>query len=199
MSFIVARRPSSLPLARARLSNAPERIDPRSVKIVSPTTLRFLPRQRQGRIMGGWRNRACIIRLGGVVTWQLASSFREMMKKAKAESASGIQVDLAECEVMDSTMLGVLLQYAGDITLHQAGRRVMEQLREMGVDGQFEFSHEPCSPFEAPIAIEPTESKEACSELILSAHEALMEASASNRLRFGDVVAALRPSEDTDR
>jgi hypothetical protein len=57
---------------------------------------------------------------------------------------------------------------------------------------QFTISHEPCAAAETDMALAPTDSREACSVLILSAHEALMEASASNRQRFEEVVASLR-------
>lgn len=184
---------------RSRVAGAPDLSLPTnggaastSVRMVMPGRLRFFPPEGRGRIKGGWTGQNCIIRLGGLATWQLASSFREMIKRAGTDGAASLHVDLAECEALDSTIAGLLLQYAGMLTLHQMGARVAAQLREMGVLERFTVSHEPCPPFESPIAIEPSVSREACSELILAAHEALMEASANNRQRFGEVVASLR-------
>ncbi len=194
MSFIVVRRPLTVPVA----PTAPGE-QRGMVKIVIPRTLRFLPPTGPGRLVGGWNNRTCIIRLRGRVTWQLASTLRDMMKRAFSSEADRIAIDLAECEGLDSTMLGVLLQHAATVIVQQPGPHIVEQLRDMGILDQLTIGHDPLPPIERPILIEATESQEVCSELILSAHEALMEASVSNRQRFGDVVAALRPSEDSDQ
>lgn len=189
MTFIVARR-QAMPASPNRSDGDPVAD---SLKIATPAAFRFPDRKGgKGAIRGGWHLRDCVIRLTGLATWQLAPVFREMVKRAKARGAGSIQVDLAGCEAMDSTMLGVLLQHSREITLHLPGLRVVEQLREMGVLEQFQRSHDPCQPFDSPIAIEPGEASEACSELILLAHEALMDASESNRRRFEDVVASLR-------
>jgi len=62
----------------------------------------------------------------------------------------------------------------------------------MGVLHLFNISKEPSPHPQVAMAITPNETQPACSDLIISAHEALMEASASNRERFKDVVDELR-------
>jgi hypothetical protein len=69
---------------------------------------------------------------------------------------------------------------------------VIGQLHDMGVLHLFNITHEPSPTIEIPIPVAPNDTQQACSELILSAHEALMEASATNRQKFKDVVEALK-------
>jgi hypothetical protein len=85
-----------------------------------------------------------------------------------------------------------LLLYSTELTLHQPGDRVIGQLHEMGVLHLLNISHDPCPHLHVAMSITPEEMPRACSELILSAHEALMDASASNREKFKDVVDTLR-------
>ncbi|PTX94597.1 SpoIIE family protein phosphatase [Opitutus sp. ER46] len=198
VTFLVVRRPAAVPTATVPAPGGASRLAPGSVRVVPPRTLRHVPPDTGGRIAGGWHGESCIIRLRGVGNWQLATTFREMFIKARERTQDRVAIDLAQCQLLDSTMLGVLLQHAANLVLHQPGLRVVEQLREIDVADQFTLSHEPCPPMQAPIAIEPMDTKQPCSELILSAHQALMDASSRNYQRFGAVVAALRPSEDSD-
>lgn len=197
VTFIVACRPAAVSAVAARSNGNGDHAAAKSVKIAMPEHLRYVPPESRGRIKGGWHEQSCIIRLSGLATWQLASTLREMLAKAKAESAAAVQLDLAECEAMDSTMLGLLLQHVEVLTLHQIGSRVSAQMREMGVLDLFTISHEPCPTPDAPLAIEAAESQAPCSDLILAAHEALMEASANNQQRFKELVSTLREQQPT--
>jgi hypothetical protein len=126
------------------------------------------------------------------MTWQLAPALREMLLQAKDRATTPYHIDLAECEAMDSTMLGLLLQHADTFTLHQPRQRVIAQLHEMGVLHLFTISQSPCPQPQVAMDITPNDTPQACSDLIISAHEALMEASTSNRQKFEDVVKTLR-------
>ena len=192
ITFIVACRSNPVEANGSQPSPRETAFAPNSVKLAMPHQLRYIPPETRGRIKGGWREKVCIIRLAGVATWQLAATLREMLGKAKSDAATAVQIDLGECEALDSTMLGLLLQHVGEITLHQPPSRIVGQLHEMGVLGLFEIDHTPCPPPQAPLPIEPGDMRETCSDLILSAHEALMEASASNHQRFKEVVSVLR-------
>ncbi|HEU5080651.1 MAG TPA: SpoIIE family protein phosphatase [Opitutaceae bacterium] len=163
-----------------------------SVKFIMPEKIRHVRTDTRGRVEGGWREKTCIIRLSGILGWQLAPAVREMIRQGKDRAYIPIRVDLAEAETMDSTMLGLLLQHANDLILHQPGDRIIGQLHEMGVLPLFNISHDRCEAPEIPMAVAPNDTQQACSELILSAHEALMEASASNRQKFKEVVDTLR-------
>ena len=187
VTFIVAARTDP---ARVEEAN-PDAPRPEAVKFVAPTKIRRVRPDGKGRIRGGWRGKICIATLSGLVGWQLAPMFREIVKQAKESQAISLRVDLSECEALDSTMLGLLLQVAREVVLHQPSGRVVGQFHEMGVLDQFNISHDACPAPEAEMPLKG-ELRGDCSELILSAHEALMEASASNRQRFKDVVASFK-------
>lgn len=167
-------------------------IVPDSVKIVMPDKLRPVRPRARGQMHAGFRDNTCIVQVSGVVTWQFGPALRDMLDAAGARATPPFLIDLAECEALDSTMLGLLLQNTAGLVLHQPGRRVFGQLHEMGVLRLFTISHEPCPRPQVAMALTPSGTQQACSDLILSAHEVLMEASASNREKFKDVVDSLR-------
>ena len=163
-----------------------------SVKIVMPEKLPDLRTDTRGQIHAGFREKTCIVQLSGLMTWQLAPALREQLQQAGERATPPFHIDVSACQAMDSTMLGLLLQHAGELILHQAGQRVLGQLHEMGVLHLFTLSQAPCPQPQVAMAITPNNTQQACSDLIISAHEALMEASASNRQKFKDVVEELR-------
>lgn len=186
MTFVVASRTAR---AEAAASGASED----SIKIVMPDVVTRARADNRGQLWQAWLGQDdCIIRCDGLMTWQHAAALRDLVKTAKAKHCAGIAIYLAECESLDSTMLGLLLQVADDVVLHEPTSRVVAQLHEMGLLPQFTISHEPCPLPEAQMSVVPTEGGEACSELILSAHQALVELSSTNRERFKDVVDSLR-------
>ena len=172
----------------------PEAADParNSVKVLLPDGLRHIRTDARGRVQGGWHDQLCIVVAAGTVTWQVAPALREIIRQGLERSSPPIHIDLSACDSMDSTALGLLLQHASSVVLHRPQKRVVGQLHEMGVLHLFTISHEPAADVEVPIPVAPNDTQEACSELILSAHEALMEASASNRQKFKDVVDAIK-------
>ncbi len=195
ITFIVASRraPAAEELAAPSDGSAPE-----SVKTVLPRKLQRVRSDARGRVRAGWRGKTCVVRFTGVITWQVAPTLREITRLAKTEGAERLQVDLSECEAMDSTVLGLLFQLSNEAVLHQPGSRVISQLHDMGVLERFAISHAPAETTDREILIAPNETREACSELILSAHQALMEASESNQLRFKDVVSSLEQKQRAD-
>jgi serine phosphatase RsbU (regulator of sigma subunit)/anti-anti-sigma regulatory factor len=163
-----------------------------SVKIVMPEKLARARTDVHGQIHAGFRDKTCIVQLDGLMTWQMSPALREMLHQAKDRATPPFLIDLSACEAMDSTMLGLLLQQTAELVLYQPGKRVIGQLHEMGVLHLFTVSHDPCPQPQVAMAITPKNTQQACSDLILSAHEALMEASVSNRQKFKDVVDTLR-------
>ncbi len=168
-----------------------------SVKIVLPEKLPDVRTDVRGQIHAGFRENSCIVQLSGLMTWQLAPALREMLDQPASRATPPFHIDASACAAMDSTMLGLLLQRVEQLILHQPGKRVLSQLLEMGVLHLFNISKETSPQPQVAMAITPNETQQACSDLIISAHEALMEASASNRERFKDVVKELR-NEKTD-
>lgn len=200
MTFVVASCPAQKSVVAAGAQGADEPQTRESVKVVTPAAASVRARTAGGgRIRGGWRGRDCIIRCAGLLTWQQAPVLRELTKQATAEGCASIAIDLAECESMDSTMLGLLLQIAGEVVLHKPTSRVVGLLYELGMLAQFTISHEFCPTAEKEIAPTPGGGGEAPADIILSAHEALMEVSATNRQRFKEVVESLRDEHGNPR
>lgn len=189
VTFIVVSRTALTGAASAEGAGG---TTPDSVKIVMPERLRHIRTDTRGRIQGGWHDEICVVNLAGIVTWQVAPALRETLRQGRERASPPVHIDLAECEALDSTTLGLLLQNSSDLVLHQPGKRVIAQLHEMGVLHLFTITHERCPTIQIPIPVAANDTKQACSELILSAHEALMEASSSNREKFQQVVDALR-------
>lgn len=197
MTFLVAGRPVAAPAGPATVPLRDGEIVPNSVKVVLPSRIqRALPPMRGG-VLGGWGDGECVIALSGVATWQQAPLFRAIVKKADEESAGVIHVDLADCQGVDSTITGQLFQLAPRVILHQPGKRPSAQLREMGVLSHFQVLGSPAPAIASEIvAGSPDASREACSDLILSAHEALMRVSDENKRRFSGIVQAMRSREE---
>jgi len=188
MTFIVLRRIDPA-------ATTPPVAASTSIKFVMPAKLRAVSTGARGRIKAGWNNQNCIVVFSGIATWQLAPTMREVIRQAREGRAASIKVDLAACDSLDSTMLGLLLQLSADIQVHQPGTRVSQQLQELGVATRFTINHEICPRPEQAMEVARVQSREACSEIILSAHEALMEASVDNRMRFQDVVGSMRKEQ----
>jgi len=163
-----------------------------SVKIVMTGRQAETQTGTRGRIRAGFTDGACFIRLEGLMSWQMAAAFKEMIQQAGQRASPPFHIDLSQCEGMDSTMLGQLLIDANAVVLHTPSTRVSSQLLEMGVFKTFIIDEHPCPQPEVSLDITPNQSQQACTDLILSAHEALSEASASNRQKFTDVVTSLR-------
>ncbi len=163
-----------------------------SIKIVMPERLSEPPTNTRGQIHAGYCDATCVIQLHGLMTWQMAAALREMMLQAKERVAPPFRINLSKCSGMDSTMLGLLLLHASEVILHAPGVRVTSQLEEMGILQLFKVDKEQGPQPEVAMAITPDAPQPACTDLILSAHEALMEASLNNRQKFTDVVEALR-------
>ena len=163
-----------------------------SVKIVIPEKLSDVSPNTRGQIHAGYIDKTCIVQLSGLMTWQMAAALREMMRQAKERATPPFHIDLTKCDGMDSTMLGLLLLHAGEVILHAPGKRVASQIQDMGVMHLFTIDEDQGPHPQVSLAITSNESQQACTDLILSAHEALMEASVSNRQKFTDVVEALR-------
>jgi len=168
-------------------------IVPDSVRVVFPEQIRRAQPAQRGEIEAGWADeKKLVIRLLGLATWQQAPALRELWTKAAAEAVDPIHVDLSSCQGMDSTMLGMLFQNAPRVLLHQAGARPVAQLREMGLLDSLRVTDAPAPPITREFRATSQISRVAASDLILSAHESLMEVSEDNRKRFEDLVQSLR-------
>jgi len=198
VTFIVAARTAASIPSAENVPSGSETIVPDSVRIVMPEKIRHVHASTNGGITAGWHDTTCVIRLTGIATWPLAPAMREMISIGKERSNDPIHVDIADCEAMDSTILGLLLQHASEMVLHQPVKRVVSQMHDMGLLALFNISNDPCMIPDTPISVSPNATQQAASEIILSAHEALMEASESNRQRFKGVVDTLKSKAENE-
>ena len=188
MTFLVISR-TTVPIAGTSVGGSHRHsLLADSVRVVLPENSPSKPIIAPGGITGGWSATTCVICLNGLATWQVAPAVRRLISLAESEGTEPIRVDLANCQSLDSTMLGLLYQFAGNLVLHQPSERVCEQLREMGIFDHLRLSAQATPAIDSPLAVAQDATRAACSDLILSAHEALMEASEENRRRFQGVV-----------
>ena len=190
MTFIVISRSEGPLPAAGTAGSATSRPADESVRVVLPAASAASPSSSPGNITGGWSMASCVIRLSGLATWQVAPVIRRLIRTAETEGTGLILVELAECQALDSTVLGLLYQFAKKLILHRPNERVCGQLREMGIFEHFKISEQGAPEIDTPLDVAMDASSAACSDLILSAHEALSEASEENRLRFQDVVSS---------
>ena len=189
MTFIVISRsavsaPGSAPASDHRSPPTTE-----SVRVVLPVTVPQTKTPAPGVIAGGWSAATCVIRLSGLATWQLAPAMRRLIASAETGGTGPIRIELNDCQSLDSTMLGLLCQFAKKLIIHRPSERVCAQFREMGIFAYLQISDEAAPETDTPLAVTLDASSAASSDLILSAHEALIEASEENRQRFQGVVS----------
>jgi len=189
MSYIVVSRtnPAQPPVA----VDSPDplgRSMEESVRVVLPATVTPTAHTMPGGITAGWSAATGVIHLSGLATWHVAPAMRWLIGKMEREGTGPIQVELADCQALDSTMLGIFYQFAGKLVLHRPGERIRAQLQEMGIAERFQTSEAPTPIIDTPLEVATEATPTVCTDLILSAHEALMETSEENRRRFQDVV-----------
>lgn len=120
-------------------------------------------------------------------------------------------VDLANCELMDSTFMGTLAGIAlrlreigsGELTVLHGNARNTTLLENLGLDHLFAFSL-PDGVSAPPVMDDEKnlDSSEAdvstTRDTMLTAHEALVEADPSNEVRFKDVLELLKQEQSPD-
>ena len=125
------------------------------------------------------------------------------VQRLMARGARRFVVDLAQCEAMDSTFMGMLTGIAlrlddvgacGGLDIINAGKRSRQLLEDLGLDALFNihgdgagFSFAADKPLESA-SVEAADKK----QHILEAHEALIQADKSNEAKFRDVVEFLK-------
>ena len=191
MTFIAISRTEAARVSGEKTNSPTSRPIEESVRVVLPSAVAPLAGPMLGNIAGGWSAATCVIQLRGLATWQAAPATRQLISRAETEGTGPIRVELVDCQALDSTMLGILYQFAKKLIIHRPGERVCAQLREMGIFEHFQMSGEPSPVIDTPLTVNMDVTPAACSDLILSAHEALMATSEENRRRFQDVVGAL--------
>lgn len=132
-------------------------------------------------------------------TFQNAPGLKEFTKAMLERGIRAFQIDLGGCPSMDSTFMGTLTGIAlrlrecggGSLRVVNITERNLDSLRNLGLDALFEISSE--NPETMPVApMQVQVDKEETTEIMLEAHQALVEAAPENITRFKDVLDFLR-------
>ncbi len=150
-------------------------------------------------VMVGSFGRTVWLKVNGRGTFQNSPGVKEFVRKMVERGHREFVVDLNACELMDSTFMGTLAGVAlrlrkfgqGGLRTVNVNPRNASLLENLGLDQLFTV--------ETGLAVAPTGlrqaepvSEEKSKEIVLEAHEALIEADSDNELKFRDVVDYLR-------
>lgn len=142
------------------------------------------------------------MRIDGRGNFQNCGCVKEFFQTMISKGHRQYVLDLAQCELMDSTFMGTLAAVAFNLRekgcemlrIVRANARNHSLLEALGLDNLFRL--EPAAGEHPPEAlrVEAAAGKPptARREVILSAHEALVEADPRNAVRFQDVIEYLR-------
>jgi anti-anti-sigma regulatory factor len=156
-------------------------------------------------------NSACI-RITGRANFTLGVEFRTLVDELQKNDCGYFLLDLSECVLMDSTILGILTslglkqqQLHGEekpsvVELRNPHERVAELIENLGVMSLFKLTHGPLADSKNWKAINhqaglPT--REETTRTCLEAHETLVAANPQNAAKFKDVTHFL--AEDLKR
>ena len=151
---------------------------------------------------------ACI-RIAGRANFTSSVDFKALVNELLQRGCSCLALDLSECQLMDSTFLGVLagfgLKLSGGngghdphaIELFNPSPRIIELLETMGVLHLFTTNQ---GAFNIPTEAQPVErtattpTKVEVSRTCMEAHQTLMDISPANAAKFKDVTQFLADS-----
>jgi anti-sigma B factor antagonist len=154
---------------------------------------------------------ACV-KICGRANFSSSVEFRTLVTELQKQGYTCFVLDLAECQLMDSTFLGVLAglglkmdqqpkdQNNGGLTLMNPNDRVLELLESLGVLHLFKVARGPmdlANCVEGQVPAQATPSKELVTRACLEAHQTLMAINSQNVPRFKDLTQFL--AEDLKR
>lgn len=169
------------------------------VHIVEPATPSATLAPSAAHLLEGWHGDECVLAVRGRATWRLAPSLCAAIAEAIDLHARLIHLDLAPCAQLDSTILGVLHQYASRLTLHRPSERLLSAFQELEILPHLHFGDQPLPQVELVECPVAELSREEQRRLMLSAHESLAEASEANRAQFDSAIATLRKRPEGER
>lgn len=164
----------------------------------------------QSSILVGCLGSVAWVRITGSANHENAGQIREFLRGRMDNGWTRFVIDLKDCVGIDSTFIGMLYRLAVDvISKEESGSvevinpndRNERSIRKLGLDSLIQIDSDGSKWAEERSLIEenlkhplcqgPT-SREERAELVLDAHEALIEANEENRNRFCDVVEYLK-------
>ncbi len=132
-------------------------------------------------------------------SYQNAPGLKEFTRKMMTRGCRNFTIDLGGCPGMDSTFMGTLAGIAlrlkdmggGSLQVVNITERNFDSLRNLGLDALFDMSQEEM-PEQATTPLPSNAGKTETAEVMLEAHEALVEADPENQVRFKDVLEYLQ-------
>lgn len=164
-----------------------------------------MPESKQ-RIQVAVNGDRAVFRVAGRATFDVAPGFREACEGLVAVGCRVYTLELAACETMDSTFLGVIIRLArrmreqtpaGSVTLAAMPDKVRGQVASLGVLSFFQIVAAPLGGSGDFQPVAAAASKAELTQVSLEAHQELMATSVENERRFKDVAAFLK--EDLHR
>lgn len=147
----------------------------------------------------------------------MSSGLKQFSRKMIDKGYKKFVVDLADCELMDSTFMGMLTGIAlhlreagaqGDcLQVIRANERAASLLKNLGLDQLFlvRKADDPAAPpIPEEISLDQVTPAQKISMAesqkdVLEAHQALVEADAENAIRFRDVLEFLQKDADSKK
>jgi anti-sigma B factor antagonist len=169
---------------------------------------------QRSTVLAGQFDHVVWVKVEGRGTFQVSAGMKEFTRRMIQRGFREFVIDLAECELMDSTFMGTMAGMAlrlremgsGRITLLHANTRNLSLLENLGLNHLFEDT----LPAEMPSIIPPAEvdlnptqaapaTANAQRTAMIAAHEALIAAEPANENRFKDVIELLKqdPAQDS--
>jgi len=151
-----------------------------------------------------------VLKIEGRANYMNCGPIGEFFERTLKQGNTNFVIDFAHCSGMDSTFLGIIAGVAlelrklpepGQLTLSRLGPRNMELIRNLGlhrlvtVVGEDEAGD--LSSYD-PNLQEVESAQSAPPDMILKAHENLVEADQGNRRKFQDVISFLKNQVDQD-
>ena len=150
------------------------------------------------------------VQIVGRATFACSPGFKSVMEDIISTHPMRLILDLDQCQLMDSTFLGVLVgaaekflqtsSTARTIELHNANERITGLIASLGVASLFQYHHGslelPPDVRERRLSI-PDPTKIQLKETSLAAHHRLMQISPANQGKFAELTRTLK--EDLDR
>ena len=157
-------------------------------------------------------NGSACVRITGRASFTLGVELKTLLDGLQAHDCAYFVLDLTDCVLMDSTILGILTGFGlkqqqlqgegkpGTVELLNPNERVAELIESLGVVSLFKFTRgQPGSPADLKeVTYESAQpSREETTRACLEAHEKLVAANPENAAKFKDVTRFL--AEDLKR
>ena len=146
---------------------------------------------------------AYAVKVSGRATFECAGPMRSLAGELDQTSFQRVDIDLGECQGMDSTFMGILAMIAlrakkisAGITIYNANDLNKNLLFGLGLKKMFQFADGEVAVGADAKAADNTVSKIENATTVLEAHKTLMDVDQENVKKFENVVAFVQKDLD---